>query len=63
MLRLLLVLLVLGLFAAPFVLFGGWVVMLCLGALAHIFGVAALAISYWASVLVSIILSILFNRG
>lgn len=48
---------------APFVLLGGWIVMLCLGALAHIFVVPALAIGFWQSVLVSVILSILFHRG
>lgn len=59
----LLALIIVGLMVLPFVLFGGWIVMLCLGALASIFGVAALAIGFWQSVLVSVILSILFNRG
>lgn len=63
MLGLLIGAIVVAVVAAPFVLLGGWIVMLCLGALASIFGVAALAIGFWQSVLVSIILSILFNRG
>jgi hypothetical protein len=46
---------------APFLLLSGWIVMLCLGALAHIFGVAALAIGFWQSTLVSVILAILFG--
>jgi hypothetical protein len=45
---------------APFVLLGGWIVMLCLGALAHIFAVATLAIGFWQSCLVALILEILF---
>jgi hypothetical protein len=44
----------------PFVLLGGWVVMLCLGALAHIFGAVALSIGFWQSCLVALILEILF---
>lgn len=44
----------------PFVLLGGWIVMLCLGALAHIFGVAALSIGFWQSCLVALILEIIF---
>lgn len=52
-----------ALIIAPFVLFAGWIVMLCLGALASIFGPAAafLAIGYWESVLVALILAILFK--
>jgi hypothetical protein len=45
---------------APFVLLGGWVAMLCFGALAHIFGLAALSIGFWQSCLVALILEILF---
>jgi len=44
----------------PLFLLGGWIVMLCLGALAHIFGIWNLAIGFWPSLLVGIILSILF---
>jgi hypothetical protein len=46
----------------PIVLFGGWIVMLCLGALAHIFGPAAtfLAVGYWQSCLVALIFAVLF---
>lgn len=50
-----------ALILAPFILLGGWIVMLCLGALAHIFVVPALAIGFWQSTLVSVILAILFN--
>lgn len=58
-----LAIIIVSIVALPLILFGGWVVMLCLGVLAHIFGVAALAIGFWQSVLVSLILNILFNRG
>ena len=46
---------------APAILFGGWITMLCLGALAHIFSVPTLAIAYWPSVLVDVILFLLFG--
>ena len=42
-------------------LFSGFVWMICLGALAHIFNVPDLAIGYWASVVVAIIFSALFG--
>lgn len=42
---------------------GGWVTMLCLGALAHIFGLHFLAIGFWPSCLVSFILGLLFRGG
>lgn len=35
----------------------GWLVMLSLGALGHIFGVDALFISFWNSVIVALVLS------
>lgn len=44
---------------APFILFGGWIAMLGLRALAHIFGVTALAVGYWQSLLVALILAVL----
>lgn len=47
---------------APFVLLGGWVTMLCFGALAHIFGAAALSIGFWPAVLVSLILTLLLGH-
>jgi hypothetical protein len=53
-------LVVAALIVAPFVLLGGWIVMLCLGALAHIFGIVALSVGFWQSCLVSLILAILF---
>jgi hypothetical protein len=56
----LITLIVAGLIIIPFVLLGGWIVMLCLGALAHIFGWTALAIGFWQSTLVAVILEILF---
>jgi len=46
---------------APAFLIGGWVTMLCLGALAHIFHATALAIAFWPSVLVTFIMGILFG--
>lgn len=46
---------------APAVLLSGWVVMLCLGALSHIFVVPTLAIGFWPAVLVSFIISLLFG--
>lgn len=57
--RLLVILLVIALLLGPCVLLGGWITMLCLGALAHIFGQAWLAIAFWPSILVDIILSVL----
>jgi hypothetical protein len=54
-------LVVLAAFLVPALLCGGWIIMLCLGALAHIFGVAGLAIAFWPSVLVSVILGVLFG--
>lgn len=50
-----------GLIMAPFILFGGWIVMLCLGILAHIFVASWLAIGFEQAVVVSVILSILFD--
>lgn len=61
MLKVSLVLIVLAGLLAPAVLFGGWVTMLCLGALAHIFSASTLAIAFWPSVLVSLIIGILFG--
>jgi hypothetical protein len=49
------------LIAAPFLLFAGWITMLCLGALAAIFSAPALAIGFWPSVLVTLIFSWLFQ--
>lgn len=49
-------------FLIPAFLLGGWVTMLCLGALAHVFSVPELAISFWHSVLVSMIIGLLFGN-
>jgi len=57
--RLLIYLSLAALILAPIVLISGWIVMICLGALAHIFGAPALAIGYGPSCLVSLILAIL----
>jgi hypothetical protein len=43
------------------ILLGGFIWMLGLGALAHIFGVSALAIGYWQSCIVALIVGILFG--
>lgn len=42
-------------------LLAGFIWMLCLGALSHIFDAPQLAISYWQSVCVAIIFSLLFG--
>lgn len=48
---------------AAIIAFGGFVWMISLGALSHIFDVPRLAISFWQSVLVSIIFGLLFSAG
>jgi hypothetical protein len=45
----------------PAMLMSSWILMLCLGALAHIFGWANLAIGFWPAVVVNIILGIIFG--
>lgn len=42
-------------------LFGGFIWMICLGALAHIFNAPSLAISFWKSVVVGVIFAVLFG--
>lgn len=63
MIAVLVVFVVAGLILAPAVLFGGWITMLCLGALASIFDAPNLAIGYWSSVLVSLILWLLVGHA
>lgn len=53
--------LIFALVLAPIFLFSGWVWMLGLGGLSHIFGVPELAIGYWQSVVVAMIISILIG--
>lgn len=47
----------------PFALLGGWIWMLGLGALSHIFDVPNLAIGFWQSVLVAFIVNLLIGGG
>jgi len=53
-------LIVAAIIIAPFVLLSGWIVMLCLGALAHIFVLPWLAIGFGPSCLVALIFAVLF---
>lgn len=49
------------LLVVPLFLLGGFIWMICLGALSHIFDIPKLAIGYWPSVLVGVIFSLLFG--
>lgn len=56
-------LIIIMLYFAFLVLLGGFIWMICLGALSHIFGFEKLAIAFWPSVLVSLIFNILLGRS
>jgi len=56
------VILLVLIFLVPIFLLNGWIVMLCLGALSHIFGFTAIAIGFWPSVVVGIIIFILIGK-
>lgn len=52
-------------FIAGFILalIGGFIWMICLGALSHIFDIPKLAIGYWPSVLVAVIANFLLGAA
>lgn len=45
----------------PFILLGGWITMLCFGALSHIFNAPNLAIGFWPSLLAGLIINLLIG--
>lgn len=59
--KLLTILILIVLVVVPVILMGGFIWMILLGALSHIFNVPNLAISFWQSVLVSLIFSLIFG--